>query len=147
MKSLCGALRARIAVILVVVAAFAAPVVGHHSFGRYEMTKMQTIQGKVDHFEWSNPHCWLFVTVEEAGKSTMYGFEMSSVGEMLRRGWKKTSLKSGDAVKVEFRPLRDASPAGLLMNAYDGNGKIIGMSIRPPAPAPREGGIAPPPGT
>jgi Family of unknown function (DUF6152) len=102
------------------------PALAHHSFGRYEMTKSSEIEGTVHKFEWSNPHCWLFVDVASAnGDTVTYGFELQSVGEMLRRGWKRTALKSGDKVKIKFRPLRDGTPAGLLTSA-EMDGKVVG---------------------
>lgn len=107
------------------------PAFAHHSFGRYDMTKKATIEGVVIRYEWSNPHCWLFVDVADAdGKPVTHGFEMSSVGEMVRRGWAKTSLKAGDKVKVDYHPVRDGRPAGLLMSAYGADGKLIGKPIR-----------------
>jgi hypothetical protein len=102
------------------------PARAHHSFGRYEMTKASEIEGTVHKFEWSNPHCWLFVDVAAAdGATVTYGFELQSVGEMLRRGWKKTVVKSGDKVKIKFRPMRDGTPAGLLTSA-ELDGKVVG---------------------
>ena len=113
----------------------AAPTFAHHSFGRYEMVKRVTIEGRVARFEWSNPHCWLLVAVPgQNGESVTYGFEMSSVGEMRRRGWAKTSLKTGDHVKVEYHPLRDGSAGGLLMSGYGGDGKLIGNPMRAGTP-------------
>lgn len=103
----------------------------HHSFGMYDMARTSEIEGTVQKFEWSNPHCWLFVTVASpAGEAVTYGFELSSVGEMLRIGWTKVSLKPGDTVKVKFSPLRDGRPAGLLLSALDANGKMIGKQVR-----------------
>jgi hypothetical protein len=114
----------------------------HHSFGFYDMNKAAQIQGEVSQFEWANPHCWLFVTVSApAGAPTIYGFEMRSVGEMLRAGWKKNSIKVGDRITVSFRPMRDGSHAGLLTSAKDASGAPIG---RPPPLGPPQGG--PPPG-
>lgn len=102
------------------------PAFAHHSFGRYEMTKTSDIEGTVNKFEWSNPHCWLFVDVASAnGTPITYGFELQSVGEMLRRGWKKTTMKYGDKVKIKFRPMRDGTPAGLLVTA-EKDGQIVG---------------------
>jgi hypothetical protein len=96
----------------------AAPALAHHSFGHYDMTKLSEIEGTVHRYEWSNPHCWLFLDVTSAeGAPVTYGFELSSVGEMLRRGWKKTSVKYGEKVKVKFRPMVDGTPAGLLVSA------------------------------
>jgi hypothetical protein len=116
-------------------AAFAVPAVAHHSFGHYDMEKIAEIEGTVRKYEWTNPHCWLFVDVASAnGESVTYGFELSSVGEMLRRGWKKTSVKFGDRVKVKFRPMRDGTPAGLMVSA-DKDGTRIGADVRGPQPA------------
>jgi len=98
------------------------------------MGETTEIEGVVSKFEWSNPHCWLFVDVAKDGKTVTYGFELQSVGEMLRRNWKKTTVKPGDKLKVKFRPMRDGTPAGLLVSA-DKDGKRIGTSGGPP-PAP-----------
>jgi hypothetical protein len=124
----------------------AMPALAHHSFGRYDMAKSADIEGAVAKFEWSNPHCWLFVDVASAGKTVTYGFEMASVGEMLRRGWVKTSLKQGDKVKVTFRPLRDGTPAGLLVTAHK-EGVLIGKPMPVPGQGggPLPGGAPPPP--
>jgi len=123
---------------LVACAAYMAPAFAHHSFGRYEMTKTSAITGTVRKFEWSNPHCWLFVDVASpnGGAATTYGFEMSSVGELLRGGYTKTSMKPGDQVTVQFRPLKDGSPAGLLASVSK-DGKFIGRrGGGPPPPTP-----------
>ena len=50
----------------------------------------------------------------------------------------KTSLKVGDKVKIEYRPLRDGKLGGLLMSGYSDDGKLIGNPIRGP-----EGGAPP----
>jgi Family of unknown function (DUF6152) len=110
----------------------------HHSFGHYSMDKTTEIEGIVSKFEWSNPHCWLFVDVVAAnGKSVTYGFELQSVGEMLRRGWKKNTVKPGEKLKVKFRPMRDGTPAGLLVSA-ERDGQRIGSfgGAPPPPPTP-----------
>jgi hypothetical protein len=130
-RSIKNPLRRTLIAVSSAVALFGAPTFAHHSFGRYDMAKQVAIEGQVVRFEWSNPHCWLFVDVEgKDGKRVTHGFEMSSVGEMLRRGWVKTSLKAGERVKVDYRPLRDGTPGGLLMSGYSGDGKLIGNPIR-----------------
>lgn len=113
----------------------------HHSFGFYDMQKTTQIDGTVEKYEWSNPHSWLFLAVPSPEGMTVYGFEMVSVGEMLRRGWAKNSIKRGDKIKVTFHPMRDGSPNGLLMSASTSDGVLIG---RPP-PAPSAPLANPPP--
>jgi hypothetical protein len=102
-------------------------VSAHHSFALYDMARTVEIDGSVDKMEWSNPHCWLFVWVagSESAKVS-YGFEMSSVGEMTRRGWKKIAVKPGDPVKVKYHPLRDGRNGGLMMSVTTADGHTIG---------------------
>jgi Family of unknown function (DUF6152) len=128
------------------VAVGVGPAFAHHSFGHYAMDKTSEIQGVVSKWEWSNPHCWLFVDVTGAdGKVVTYGFELQSVGELLRRGWKRNSVKVGDKIKVAFRPMKDGAPAGLMVRTTDASGKVIGTPAPPPPPAtPAAAGAAPP---
>jgi Family of unknown function (DUF6152) len=121
-------------------AAGVAPVFAHHSFGLYDMSRTVEVNGTVAEMEWSNPHCWLFVRVESASRVDSYGFEMTSVGEMTRRGWKKTAVKPGDKVKVRFHPLRDSRTGGLMMAVITAEGRPIGR--QPGGPGTPDG---PPP--
>jgi hypothetical protein len=117
-----------------------AQVFAHHSFGLFDMSKTAEIEGTVVKLEWSNPHCWLFI---ESGPSpdaaaVNYGFEMTSVWEMIRRGWTKISVKSGDKIKVTFHPVRDGRPAGYMVSVMTEDGKYIGRPppANPPPPPP-----------
>jgi len=102
-------------------------VTAHHSFALYDMTRSVEIDGSVDKLEWSNPHCWLFIFVAGSDSATVsYGFEMSSVGEMTRRGWKKLLVKPGDKIKVKYHPLRDGRNGGLMMSVTMADGQTIG---------------------
>ena len=120
-----------------------APVFAHHSFGLFDMSKSSEIDGTVIKFEWSNPHCWLFVMVQSADSGEVpYGFELTSVGEMIRRGWTKTVVKPGDKVKVKFHPVRDGRPAGYMMTVMTADGKYVGRAPEQnnqPAPPPPSG--------
>ena len=118
----------------------APPVSAHHSFGLFDMSKTAEIEGTVVRLEWSNPHCWLFI---ESGPTSdaaaiNYGFELTSVGEMIRRGWTKISVKPGDKIKVTYHPVRDGRPAGYMMSVMTEDGKYIGRPppANPPPPPP-----------
>jgi hypothetical protein len=122
-----------------------APAIAHHSFGLFDMSKTAQIEGTIVKLEWSNPHCWLFLVSGPSAdaEAVNYGFEMTSVGEMIRRGWTKTSVKPGDKVKVTFHPVRDGRPAGYMMSVMTEDGRYIGrppeIQNAPPAP-PASGG-------
>jgi hypothetical protein len=121
----------------------AAPVFAHHSFGLFDMSKSAQIEGTVIKLEWSNPHCWLFVMVPSADNAEVsYGFELTSVGEMTRRGWSKSAVKPGDKVKVTYHPVRDGRPAGYMMTVMTADGRFIG---RAPEGPENPGAQQPPP--
>jgi hypothetical protein len=107
----------------------APPVFAHHSFGLFDMSKTTEISGTIVKLEWSNPHCWLFLASGPSdAEAVNYGFEMTSVGEMTRRGWTKTSVKPGDKVKVTYHPVRDGRPAGYMVSVMTDEGKYIGRA-------------------
>jgi hypothetical protein len=117
------------------------PVFAHHSFGLFDMSKTAEVEGTIVKLEWSNPHCWLFLASGPSDTEAVnYGFEMTSVGEMTRRGWTKASVKPGDKVKVTFHPVRDGRPAGYMMSVMlTDTGKYVGRppeQTSPPPPAP-----------
>jgi hypothetical protein len=126
-------------VTLLAASAGVSPVAAHHSFALYDMSKSADIDGTVVRMEWSNPHCWLFIDAASAdGATVSYGFEMTSVGEMIRRGWAKNSLKPGDQVKVKYHPVRDGKPAGYMMTVMSADGRYVGRAPQSEAPPPEK---------
>jgi hypothetical protein len=98
------------------VAAVAAawPALSHHSGAVYDRTKLVTLKGDVKAFQWTNPHCviWIVVKPERGGAAQEWAVETTSPGVLTRSGWTRNSLKPGDHVAVEFNPLRDGSHGG-----------------------------------
>jgi Family of unknown function (DUF6152) len=92
----------------------AVPVFAHHSFAVYDRTKVLTLKGNVKGFQWTNPHCvvWVLVQPEGGGEPQEWSFETTSPGVLTRGGWTRNSVKPGDRVAVEFYPLRDGSHGG-----------------------------------
>jgi hypothetical protein len=109
---------------MALVAAIAAtPVAAHHSFGMFDVAKEVTLTGTVREFQWTNPHSWLQLQVEEGGKVVEYSIELGSPNSMSRRGWRKTTFLPGDKVTVVMNPMRDGAPGGALVYAIDREGK------------------------
>ena len=104
---------AAIAAVAVGVAAM-LPAAAHHSFATYDRTKTVTIKGTVKTFQWTNPHCVLWVVIQPAGGGDPqeWSIETTSPGVLTRSGWTRHSLNPGDRVSVEFNPLRDGSRGG-----------------------------------
>jgi hypothetical protein len=114
---------------LIVVAAFAlaAPALAHHSFAMFDADKTVTLSGTVKEFEWTNPHAWLRVMVQDqAGKQLQWALEMGSPGQMAGRGWKPESARPGDRVTITIHPLKDGSRGGQLLTATLPNGQQLG---------------------
>ncbi len=125
----------------VLTAVVAGPSVAHHSASMFDMQKRVEVQGTVKDFRWTNPHSWLVLTAtDEASKGAEYNIEMNGPGYLVRNGWKRESLKPGDAVTVTINPLRDGSPGGNLVKVMTADGKElsaqVGGGAPPAAPAP-----------
>src|ERR1700733_10610609 len=91
-----------------------APAYAHHSFAVYDRSKVSALKGSVKSFQWTNPHCVIWVMVQPAGggEPQEWSFEITSPGVLTRGGWTRNSVKPGDRVSVEFNPLRDGSHGG-----------------------------------
>jgi hypothetical protein len=105
---------AMMALALATLAAAAFPVLAHHSFGVYDRTKTLNLKGTVKTFQWTNPHCivWVVIQPEGGGEPQEWSIETTSPGVLTRSGWTRHSLNPGDRVSVEFNPLRDGSHGG-----------------------------------
>src|ERR1700758_5331961 len=115
------------AILAVVSVAAVSPVFAHHSFAAFDITAQKMITGTVHKVDWTNPHIWLWINVpNDKGGSDTYGFEGMSPNFLARRGWTRTTLKAGDKITVNFRPMKDGSKGGMFMTAK-ANGKALSM--------------------
>jgi hypothetical protein len=92
-----------------------APTYAHHSHANVVEDTI-VIGGTVKEFEWANPHSWVTLEVvnEDSGERQDWLLEARAPAQLLRRGWKRDSLKPGDFVNVTIRPLRSGGPGGLV---------------------------------
>ena len=108
--------------------AVAGTAAAHHSFSAFDTATQKTVTGTVKRVDWTNPHIWIWIDVaNDKGGADTYGFEGMSPNYLNRRGWTRTTLKSGDKVTVVFRPLRDGKNGGMFMNGKMSNGKVLTM--------------------
>jgi hypothetical protein len=90
-----------------------ASAFAHHSGAMFDGEKAVTITGTITEFNWTNPHSSFKVAVPNAsGKEEIWAIEMNAPQNLVRSGWKRTTLKPGDKVSVLISPLRDGKPGG-----------------------------------
>ncbi|HYM18098.1 MAG TPA: DUF6152 family protein [Micropepsaceae bacterium] len=104
----------------------------HHSFAMFDAEKMMTRMGVVKEFEWTNPHVWIHIVADEAGKPVDWSFEMQAIAQDAKLGWRADSVKPGDKVTIEFHPLKDGSRGGQLVAATLADGTRLGGPVRAP---------------
>jgi hypothetical protein len=94
----------------------AASALAHHSFAaEYDAKKPVTLTGTVTKVEWMNPHIFFYVDVKDSeGKVTNWRGEGGNLSGLMRRGWRKDSLKVGDTVTIEGSLAKNGQP---LVNA------------------------------
>jgi len=108
----------------------------HHSFAMFDLDKEVTLDGVVKELQWANPHVWLEILVPDGkGGSTQWSLEMGTTGMLTRAGWKSSTLKPNDRIKVVINPLRDGGPSGRLVTVTLPDGRVLGPGGPPPAPA------------
>ncbi len=93
------------------VALLMVPLLAHHSFSaEFDGTKPIQLVGVVTKIDWANPHVYFYIDVTGAdGKVENWGCETAGPGGLLRRGWKRDSLKVGDHVTVNGYRAKDGS--------------------------------------
>ena len=104
------------------------PLFAHHSFeAEYDFNKSFKLNGVVTKMEWMNPHGHFYVDVkDEKGVVTNWNFELGAIPVLLKQGWRKDSLKPGDAVTVEgFLPKDGTKAMGNARRVTMPNGKAV----------------------
>ena len=97
----------------------------HHGTGvSYHMDKRVTLKGIATEFRMMNPHCQLYFDVKDkSGNVVKWSAEISSVFHLAKAGWKRDSIKPGDAVTVILSPSKAGLPAGVMWEITLPNGR------------------------
>lgn len=109
------------------IAATSAPLGAHHSAAMFDDGKVVELNGTIKEVQWTNPHIWIQVVVDNNGLKTEWSVEGGSPNTLSRNGWKATTFKSGDPVVVRVNPMKDGTPGGQFIGAkWKDTGKTIG---------------------
>jgi hypothetical protein len=108
-------------------ALFSTPAYVHHSGAMFDMSKEVQVSGTVVEFHWTNPHANFKVSAASpGGQEEVWAVEMNSPNNLVREGWKRTTIKPGDKVTVTVRPLRDGKPGGQYVRIMLSDGTVLG---------------------
>ena len=108
-------------------AATVAPLAAHHSAAMFDDGKVVEVNGTIKEMQWTNPHIWIQVIVDNNGQKTEWSIEGGSPNSLSRNGWRATTFKSGDAVTVRVNPMKDGSPGGSFIGVkFKDTGKTLG---------------------
>lgn len=100
------------------------PAAAHHSFAMFDQARAVVLKGVVTEMQWTNPHAFLHVQVDEGG--AVWQIELNSPNNLRRQGWKSDSIKVGERVTVTINPLRDGTHGGLFVSVTLPDGKVLG---------------------
>ena len=122
--------------LLVTILAVAAPLLAHHSFSMFEMTKDVAYKGTVVEYRWVNPHVHMTLQIDaDSGDPTTVGtwdIEGASTNIMARQGWTRASFKAGDKITVIAHPLKDGTKGASMFYVILPDGKRLYQDIARP---------------
>ena len=105
----------------------AIPASAHHSYAMFDMTKTVVLDAQVTRFKWQNPHAFIEANVAANGTSERWAIEMTSPNNLAQEGWKRTSLKAGDRVRIYVHPLRSGAKGGSYAGVRLADGSTLGQ--------------------
>ena len=113
-----------IAALLVTTSALA-----HHSNSAFDGDKVTVLTGTVTEWKWTNPHVWIFLSVDDGkGGKVEWQIEGRPPGVLARSGWSKNTFKAGDRITVDFSPARDGSRTGLTTRVTLADGTVLSQA-------------------
>lgn len=108
-------MRTHIVVLVGILALANGQLVAHHSFAaEFDANQPFTFNGTVTRVEWTNPHAFVYIDVvdQQTKVTTNWAIELGSPNVLVRNGWRRTTVKSGDVVVVQGSQARNGTPLG-----------------------------------
>ena len=119
------------AIAILLLLSLAGPSYAHHATASFDMTNSATVKGTVTGFDWTNPHVYIYVDVEDTkGAVEKWSVETASVGMLARAGWKRDSVKPGDKITVIGNRAKDGRPFLHLNKLAFANGQEMSQNAQ-----------------
>jgi hypothetical protein len=98
----------------------------HHGTANYDTSKQITVKGSVTDFQFVNPHVLISMDgKDESGKSQKWQGELTSPNHLMRAGWTKSSIKTGDTISMIGFPTKSGSPEIWIQKVLLANGEPL----------------------
>ena len=104
------------------------PAAAHHSYTMFDMQKTVALDASVVRFKWQNPHSFIEADVAVNGGTERWAIEMTAPNNLVQEGWKRTSLKPGDRVRIWVHPLRSGARGGSYVGVRLPDGSTLGQT-------------------
>jgi len=89
-----------------------------------------TLTGTVREFQWSNPHSYIQLIVErDGGTKQEWSLEMGANAYLYNLGWRPSTIKAGDKLRVQVQPLRNGEHGGLVLEITTPEGEPVGSRL------------------
>jgi hypothetical protein len=117
--------RLKIALLLALSGFFVSrPLFAHHSSAAYDMEHPVNMKGVVSNMEWTNPHVFIFLDVkDDTGGVEEWRVEGNSPNMLVRTGWKREMIKTGDQLLVNGAPAKNGAKVMRLITLTLANGR------------------------
>jgi hypothetical protein len=103
-----------------------SPTFAHHGTANYDMTKVVTLKGTVTDFQFINPHTLILFDVKnEKGIVEHWQAEATSPNHLVRAGWTKNIVKSGDEITISGFRAKNGSTVMRFQKMVLANGQEI----------------------
>jgi DNA/RNA endonuclease YhcR with UshA esterase domain len=101
----------------------------HHGTANFDTTKSVTVKGAVTQFQFINPHVTIALDVkDEKGTVQTWQGALTSPNHLMRSGWSKDTLKSGDVITISGFPAKSGAPEIWIQKVVMANGEALDTS-------------------
>lgn len=105
----------------------AVGALAHHSDAMFDRDQVRELSGKVKEFQFTNPHTWVQLNVEDdSGKTVEWSLEWGSPNQLGRQGIRPSTFAAGTEVTIRTNPMRDGTPGGAFIGARFADGTTVG---------------------